>query len=96
LENLTNWYIRRSRRRFWKSDSDEDKASAYATLYTVLTQFCIIAAPFMPLITEYIWKVLTGDDVKNSVHLQDYPSVSLTIDTTLSDAMNYAQTIVRM
>jgi isoleucyl-tRNA synthetase len=73
LENLTNWYIRRSRRRFWKSDSDADKASAYATLYTVLTQFCIIAAPFMPIVTEYIWKVLTEDAVDNSVHLQDYP-----------------------
>ena len=96
LENLTNWYIRRSRRRFWKSDSDGDKASAYATLYTVLTQFCIIAAPFMPIVTEYIWKVLTSDDINNSVHLQDYPSVSLSIDTTLADAMNYAQTIVRM
>ena len=59
LENLTNWYIRRSRRRFWKSDSDEDKISAYATLYTILTKFCVVAAPFMPIITEYIWKVLT-------------------------------------
>ena len=74
LENLTNWYIRRSRRRFWKSDSDGDKASAYATLYTILTQFCTIAAPFMPIISEYIRKALTGDDIKNSIHLQDYPT----------------------
>jgi isoleucyl-tRNA synthetase len=96
LENLTNWYIRRSRRRFWKSDSDEDKASAYATLYTVLTQFVVVAAPFMPIISEYIWKVLTGDEDKNSVHLQDFPSVYITTDQTLTDAMNYAQTIVRM
>jgi isoleucyl-tRNA synthetase len=109
LENLTNWYIRRSRRRFWKSDSDEDKASAYATLYTVLTQFCIIATPFMPIVTEYIWKVLTGKDINNSVHLQDYPSVipatagissswdpRIREDDNLSEDMQYAQTIVRM
>jgi len=96
LENLTNWYIRRSRRRFWKSDSDGDKASAYATLYTVLTQFCIIAAPFMPIVTEYIWKVLTGDDINNSVHLQDYPTIDISPDTVLANDMQYAQTIVRM
>jgi isoleucyl-tRNA synthetase len=96
LENLTNWYIRRSRRRFWKSDSDEDKASAYATLYTVLTQFCLIAAPFMPIVTEYIWRVLTREDISNSVHLQNYPSSSLSIDTILADAMSNAQAIVRM
>ena len=96
LENLTNWYIRRSRRRFWKSDSDEDKASAYATLYTVLTQFCIVAAPFMPIVTEYIWKVLTGDDINNSVHLENYPLSNINTNTTLANAMSYAQNIVRM
>lgn len=96
LENLTNWYIRRSRRRFWKSDSDGDKASAYATLYTILTQFCVIAAPFMPIIAEYIWKALTGDDINNSVHLQDYPTIDISPDTVLANDMQYAQTIVRM
>lgn len=97
LENLTNWYIRRSRRRFWKSDSDEDKASAYNTLYTVLTQFAIISAPFMPIISEYIWKVLTGDDANNSVHLQNFPNhEGRMVDSALQNDMNYAQTIVRM
>lgn len=96
LENLTNWYIRRSRRRFWKSDSDGDKASAYATLYTILIQFCVIAAPFMPIIAEYIWKALTGDDVNNSVHLQDYPTIDISPDKVLAHDMEYAQTIVRM
>lgn len=96
LENLTNWYIRRSRRRFWKSDSDGDKASAYATLYTILTQFCVIAAPFMPIIAEYIWKALTGDDLNNSVHLQDYPTRDISPDTVLAHDMQYAQTIVRI
>lgn len=96
LENLTNWYIRRSRRRFWKSDSDEDKASAYFTLYSVLTQFCMIAAPFMPIISEYIWRTLTSDSQFNSVHLQDFPSLNIPTNKELADQMNAAQTIVRM
>lgn len=96
LENLTNWYIRRSRRRFWKSDSDSDKNSAYATLYTVLTQFCLAASPFMPIITEYIWRTLTGDTLENSVHLQDFPVLSLQHNTEISDQMNATQNIVRM
>jgi len=111
LENLTNWYIRRSRRRFWKSDSDEDKQSAYQTLYTVLTQFCVIAAPFMPIVTEYIWRTLTNrtsfwdateessqlQQSLNSVHLQDYPNDwGHIIDTSLQTDMNLTQTIVRM
>lgn len=59
LENLTNWYIRRSRRRFWKSENDGDKHAAYQTLYTVLVEFCKIAAPFMPIVTEYMYRALT-------------------------------------
>lgn len=96
LDNLTNWYIRRSRRRFWKSDSDSDKSSAYATLYTVLTQFSLTASPFMPIITEYIWRILTGSTQENSVHLQDFPILHITKNTALSDQMNIAQDIVRM
>lgn len=96
LENLTNWYIRRSRRRFWKSDSDSDKNSAYATLYTVLTQFVLVASPFMPIICEYIWRVLTNDWEWNSVHLQAFPVLNIQSNKELSDQMNAAQDIVRM
>ena len=102
LENLTNWYIRRSRRRFRKSDSDSDKSFAYATLYTVLTQFCVVASPFMPIISEYIWRTLTNSTLSpdhselNSVHLQDFPSLELSANKELSDQMNAAQDIVRM
>lgn len=84
LENLTNRYIRRSRRRFWKTESDEDKNYAYETLFTVLTQFCLIAAPFMPFITEYIWRTLTGEEKKNSVHLQNFPTVSFKLEASSS------------
>lgn len=96
LDNLTNWYIRRSRRRFWKSDSDQDKAQAYATLYTVLTQFCLVAAPFMPIITEYIWRTLTGDATTNSVHLQHFPELTIEKKNDLADQMRATQDIVRM
>ena len=87
LENLTNWYIRRSRRRFRKSDNDNDKSSAYATLYSVLTQFCLVAAPFMPIITEYIWRTLTNEDLSNSVHLQQFPTLDIIQNKELSDDM---------
>lgn len=86
LDNLTNWYIRRSRRRFWKSDSDEDKQSAYQTLYTVLNQFCVITAPFMPIVTEYIWRTLTGSNESNSVHLQSYPLSVIPMKTGISSS----------
>jgi len=70
LEILTNWYIRRNRRRFWKSESDADKKNAYDTLYTVLVTVCRIAAPLLPFITESIYRNLTGE---RSVHLADWP-----------------------
>jgi isoleucyl-tRNA synthetase len=73
IDQLTNWYIRRSRRRFWKSQDDEDKAQAYATLYHVLLTFCQAAAPFIPFITESIYRNLRRDGMPDSVHLCDYP-----------------------
>jgi len=69
-DNLSNWYIRRSRRRFWKSEDDNDKAEAYQTLYVVLTRFAKLLAPFMPFLAEEIYTNLTG---KDSVHLSDWP-----------------------
>ncbi len=73
IEDLTNWYIRRSRRRFWKSTDDEDKAQAYATLYKVLVRLSKIAAPFVPFISEVIYRNLRTDDMPESVHLCDFP-----------------------
>lgn len=96
LDNLTNWYIRRSRRRFWKSENDDDKDHAYQTLYTVLTTFCLGAAPFMPIVTEYIWRALTGDDADNSLHLQEFPTLTGYYDEELAQAMSFAQDIVSM
>ena len=71
LDALNNWYIRRSRPRFWASGLDDSKQAAYDTLYTVLTTLCQIAAPLLPFVTEEIYTGLTGED---SVHLTDWPA----------------------
>ena len=76
IEDLTNWYIRRSRRRFWKSTDDADKAQAYATLYEVLLTLSKIAAPFVPFISEEIFKNLRTPELPESVHLCDFPKAA--------------------
>lgn len=73
IDLLNNWYIRRSRRRFWRSENDGDKEQAYATLYTVLLQLTKIAAPFIPFITDEIYRNLRDESSPESVHLCDYP-----------------------
>lgn len=70
VDNLSNWYIRRGRKRFWKSEDDGDKEQAYQTLYTVLVTLSKLMAPFTPFLAEEIYKNLTGE---SSVHLADYP-----------------------
>ena len=70
LDSLSNWYIRRSRKRFWKSENDGDKQQAYHTLYYVLIEFCKLLAPLAPFMADDIYGLLTG---KSSVHLQDFP-----------------------
>jgi isoleucyl-tRNA synthetase len=77
IDNLTNWYIRRSRRRFWKSENDADKEIAYRTLYYVLVEFVKVMAPFLPFLTEAIYRNLVADrfpDASPSVHLEPYPT----------------------
>lgn len=73
IDQLNNWYIRRSRRRFWKSGNDCDKMFAYRTLYLALKKFTLVAAPFIPFLTESIWRNLRAADDPESVHLADYP-----------------------
>ena len=76
IEDLTNWYIRRSRRRFWKSQNDTDKQDAYQTLHYVLLTFAKTAAPFIPFTTEMIYQNLKTPEMPESVHLCDYPKVN--------------------
>ena len=75
LDLMNNWYIRRSRRRFWKDEVDQDKRDAYTVLYWVLRRFILLAAPFIPFITETIYQNLKRKDEPLSVHLCDYPEV---------------------
>lgn len=70
VEDASNWYVRRSRKRFWKSGDDQDKNDAYKTLHYLLTQLSIILAPFTPFLSEELYRKLTGGE---SVHLIDWP-----------------------
>jgi isoleucyl-tRNA synthetase len=72
VDELSNWYVRRSRKRFWKSDDDQDKQKAYKTLHYVLVQLAHVMAPFTPFMAEELYRNLTG---KRSVHLCDWPKV---------------------
>lgn len=74
VDDLSNWFVRRSRRRFWKSEDDGDKAEAYRTLHYVMVKLAMILAPFTPFLAEELWQNLVADgDANNSVHLQDWP-----------------------
>jgi isoleucyl-tRNA synthetase len=92
VDALSNWYVRRSRSRFWKSQMDADKRSAYATLWACLEQVCKLAAPFVPFFTEALYQNLVrrpfGDQVPESIHLCDYPQADESlIDEGLSHEM---------
>ena len=74
IDVLNNWYIRRSRERVWGSGMSEDKRDCYDTLHTVLTTLCQVAAPLLPMVTENVYRGLTGE---RSVHLTDFPDAQL-------------------
>lgn len=94
MDNLTNWYIRRSRKRFWKSENDGDKLEAYETLYEVLVKLTQVMAPFTPFVTEHIYQNLTGGE---SVHLTDFPTANLSlVDTKLNGDMDQVQKIINL
>ncbi|MBI2464013.1 isoleucine--tRNA ligase [Candidatus Peregrinibacteria bacterium] len=94
IHDLTNWYIRRSRRRFWKSENDSDKNEAYETLYSVLKILAQLIAPWMPFISEEIYQNLTGE---KSVHLSDWPEANKKmIDDELNREFEITQLIVNL
>ncbi len=97
LEDLTNWYVRRSRRRFWKSEPDADKDRAYATLYHVLVKLLRTLAPIMPFITEVMYQNLVRSvqpAARESVHHTDWPQAdSQVINRQLQEQMALARTI---
>ena len=88
---LSNWYVRRSRRRFWKSEVDSDKISAFATLHECLTTLAKLMAPFTPFMAEEIYQNIGRSGGRESVHLEDWPTVDESlIDTRLGDATRLA------
>ena len=96
LDVLNNWYIRRSRDRFWGTGSGDPVATraAFDTLATVLEVVCRVAAPLLPLVTEAIWKGLTGGDDATSVHLADWPqSASLPAEPALVSDMDWVRDV---
>ena len=94
IDDLTNWYIRRSRRRFWKSSDDADKREAYRTLHYVLLTFAKTAAPFIPFTTEAIYRTLRTKEMPESVHLCDYPEPNDCRDEYLEKQMELTMTAV--
>jgi isoleucyl-tRNA synthetase len=96
IDQLSNWYVRRSRRRFWKSEMNENKLSAYQTLYECLLTVVKLASPFAPFITEEIYQNLnktTGKESFESVHLVNFPKVEYH-DEELEQKMDIAQRVV--
>ena len=98
LDDLSNWYLRRSRRRFWKSEADTDKEAAYQTLYQVMVTTSRLLAPFIPFVTESIFQNLVcsvDPDAPESVHLSDYPTVDeVLVDASLEDDMSLARDLI--
>ena len=95
INELSNWYIRRNRRRFWKGENDDDKIAAYQTLHEILLTLCSLIAPVSPFISEDLYLRLKTDNMPLSIHLVDMPiSNKELIDPDLERRMNTAQKIV--
>ena len=90
IEDASNWYVRRSRRRFWKSGDDEDKQLAYKTLHYVLVQLAHVMAPFTPFMAEELYRQLTGGE---SVHLRNWPEVGH-INELVLNRMAYVREVI--
>ena len=100
LDDLSNWYIRRNRRRFWKSENDIDKTAAYHTLYNVLLTSVKIIAPILPFISEKIYQNLVcniDDSLPESIHLCDYPVIDdKKINQTMVEQVDTIRKIVEL
>lgn len=100
VDDLSNWYVRRSRRRFWKSESDADKISAYLTLHECLVTVAKLLAPYTPFISEEIYRNLVcsmDPDAPESVHLCDYPEMDpAAIDDELLFEMDMVRRVINL
>ena len=99
LDKLTNWWLRRSRRRFWANGMDADKNAAYSTLYTVLKTYLQMLAPFIPFVTENLWQKLAdfSPEKVDSIHLTYWPASSeLYISPDLMEEIAQVRKIIRL
>ena len=97
VDQLTNWYIRRSRRRFWSEEATQDRHEAFATLYQVILALTKVAAPFVPFLSEAIYRNLRSESMPDSVHLCDYPPYHPeSRDENLEDEMSAVQKTVSL
>lgn len=95
IDDLTNWYIRLNRRRFWEEKKSDDKNAAYATLYFILKDFCKILAPILPFVTEEAYQNLRLKGDSDSVHLSEFPKVREEwIARELENQMQLVQSVV--
>jgi isoleucyl-tRNA synthetase len=94
VDEMSNWFIRRSRRRFWKSENDVDKKQAYAVLHYTLTRLTQLLAPWAPFISDDLWRQLTkGMDEPSSVHLSDWPKPG-GVDAVTLERMTYVRELI--
>jgi isoleucyl-tRNA synthetase len=97
IDDLSNWYVRRSRRRFWDGPSSAEGAAAFATLYECVTALTLLLAPLTPFVTDYVWGVLRRAGAAESVHLASWPSADAAlIDPALSAQMALARRLVEL
>src|SRR6202035_4506845 len=73
IDDLSNWYVRRSRRRFWDGPGTPDGAAAFATLYQCAETLTRLMAPFAPFVTDYVWNIVRPEGAPDSVHLASWP-----------------------
>jgi isoleucyl-tRNA synthetase len=97
IDDLSNWYVRRSRRRFWEGPDSPEGAAAFATLYECLETLTRLLAPIVPFITDYVWDVLRSPDAPESVHLAAWPAADPTLlDATLTEQMALVRRLVEL
>jgi isoleucyl-tRNA synthetase len=97
VDDLSNWYVRRSRRRFWAGPESPEGAAAFATLYECLETLTRLLAPIVPFLTDYLWEVLRPADAPDSVHLAAWPEVDeAVLDAELTDRMALVRRLVEL
>jgi isoleucyl-tRNA synthetase len=100
VDELSNWYVRRNRSRFWSEELTDDKIGAYVTLYRVLNTLCLVSAPFVPFMTEEIYQnlvVALDPNAKESIHLCNWPEYDTAlVDSELEEDMELAYKIVKL